>query len=231
MWGSGMLGMLCWSQGRVRLKQARVLGLPVLQAHLQADGYWEERRLNRAARLLARQGVRRVLPLRGFERWDILARWGLTAVDPLPLYRSMGAELALAVLENRGVEPCRGAVALLGEHVDGDLARTARLLCPWVRTLMLGVEYGGERLARELYWEFGAAVSVGDEADVRVRFSGPGQPGELVLCGVPELLGLELKAPELVLPEELEPMPLLTVLWQAGRMDVKDLRLRLRRQS
>lgn len=220
-----MLGMLCWSRGRVTLKQSQVMGLAVLQAHLQAGGYWEERRLDRAARLLVRRGVRRMLPARDFERWYVMARHGLAPVDPLPLYRAMGAELVLAALKKRGVEPDCGAVALVGEGVDADLARVARRLCPRVRTLLLEVSYGAQRLARELYWEFGAAVSVGGEADVRVRFSGPAQPEELTLCDVPELLGLELEAPGLELPEELEPLPLLTALWQAGQIHLEELRV------
>lgn len=220
-----MLGMLCWSRGRVRLKQTRILGLPVLQAQLQAGGYWEEQRLDRAARMLARRGVRRMLPARDFNGWHILERRGLVPVDPLPLYRAMAAELTLAVLKNRGLEVSCAAVALVGERVDGDLVRAARALCPRVRTLVLEVGYGRERLARELYWEFGAAVSVGTQADVRVRFSGPAQTGELALCGQVELLGLELETPGLELPEELEPLPLLAALWQAGLLRLEELRV------
>lgn len=221
-----MLGMLCWTQGRVRLTQTRILGLPVLQAQMQAGGYWEEWRLDRAARLLARRGVRRMLPPRDFDGWHILAHRGLFPVDPLPLYRAMAAELTLATLKNRGVKPDCAAVALVAEHVDGDLVRAARALCPLVRNLVLEVGYGGERLARELYWEFGAAVSVDRRADLRVRFSGPAQAGELTLCGRVELLGLELEMPGLELPEELDPIPVLAAAWQVGRIDVKDLCLR-----
>ena len=220
-----MLGVLRWSPDRrVVLGRGQVLGLPVLEARLDPGGRWGGRRLDRAARLLARQGVKRILPLRNFGGQQGLERRGLLPVEPLPLYRAMAGELALAALSQAGKETGRAGIALRGERVDAELARAARLLCPRVRTLIIQVPRGGEQLARKLYWEFGAAVSPEGKADAAVRFSGRRQDGELVLCGsMPELQGLEVKAPGLDLPEELEPLPVLTALWQAGRLELEQL--------
>lgn len=219
-----MLGLLQWSEERgVSLRRAQLLGLPVLRAEVHRGGRWEQHRLGRAGRLLTRQGVRRVLVPREFADWNVLTRQGLAGVDPLPLYRAAADRLVLARLERRGVVVHRACVALRGEHVDADLARAARLLCPQVRALDIQVERGGERLARELYWEFGAALCSGEPADVAVRFGGPGQEGELVLCGAPELLGLTLAVRGAALPEGLEAIPLITALWQAGRLNVRQL--------
>ena len=220
-----MLGLLRWGpERRVVLERGQVLGLPVLEIKLDYGGRWGGRRLDRAARLLARNGVRRVLPSRDFDDWKALERRGLLPIEPLPLYGAMAGELALSALRQAGKEPGRAGIALRGERVDAELARTARLLCPRVRTLIIQVPRGGERLARELYWEFGAAVSPEGEADAVVRFSGRIQEGELVLCGpAPELLGLEIHAPGLRLPEELEEMSVLTALWQAGRLELEQL--------
>lgn len=215
-----MLGVLCPGQGRIKRKRSDILGLPVLWVYVPLGGYWEKHRLTRAECLLLRQGARRLLPLRDAPEW----RLSLPEADPLPLYRAMADRMVLAALKRGGKEACCAAVALTGEQVDADLARTARLLCPRVRTLLLEVGYGGERLARELYWEFGAAVGIGGQADVRVRFSGTSRPGELVLCGRPELLGLKLELPPgLCVPEQLEPAPVLSALWQAGRIHATDL--------
>lgn len=214
-----MLGVLCPGQGRIRMERMDVLGLPVLWVWVPTGGCWEKRRLARTERLLARQGVRRLLPLRDLPEWSV----SIPAVDPLPLYRAMADRLVLEVLKQSGVEQHGAVVALVGEQVDGDLARAARLLCPRVRVLLLEVERGGERLARELYREFGAAVSAGGRAHVRVRFSGPARPGELVLCHGAELLGMRVEAQGLCLPERLEPLPLLTALWQSGRLDVNEM--------
>lgn len=221
-----MLGVLCWSEERgVRLERAQLLGLPVLRASLAPDGRWEKHRLGRAARRLERQGVRRVLVPRGFDQWEILERHGLTGVDPLFLYRTMADQLVLAELDRRGVGTYKACVALRGECVDGDLVRAAYLLCPRVRTLLIQVEWGGEKLTRDLYREFGAGEPSCTQADVAVRFSGKGQGGELVLCGKPELQGMELEVPGLTVPEETEPLPMLTALWQAGVLNIQQLRV------
>ena len=216
-----MLGVMSPGPGRLKAEQVYILGLPVLWVSVPEGGYWEKRRVARAERLLIRSGVRRCLPLREAPEWAV----SVPEVDPLPLYRAVADRMVLELLNSREVEPCRSTVVLTGEQVDGELARAARLLCPRVRVLGLEVGRGGERLARELYREFGAAVSFGGQADVRVRFSGPAQPGELVLCQPPELLGLRVEAPGLCLPERLEPVPLLTALWQFGGLDVKEIRV------
>ena len=219
-----MLGLLCWSEERgVRMERTQLLGLPVLQASLLPGGRWERQRLGHAARRLERQGVRRVLVSKGFKRWEVLARWGLTGVDPRPLYRAMADRLVLAELERRGMKGCEACVALRGECVDSDLARTAHLLCPQVRTLLIQVERGGDKLTRELYRAFGAGAPPCAQADVAVRFGGVRQEGELVLCDRPELLGLELEASNLGIPEEMESLPLLTALWQSGLLNLQQL--------
>ena len=221
-----MLGLLCWSEERgVRLERAQLLGMPVLQVNLAPGGRWENRRLRRAARLLERQGVRRVLVPPEFHGWQELSKRGLRGVDPVSLYRAMADRLVMAGLERRGVENERACVVLRGEYVDADLERTARLLCPKVRTLIIQVEWGGERLARELYRTFGAAPQPEGRPDTAVRFSGEGQQGELVLCGQAELLGLGLDMDGSTLPEGLEAMPLLTALWQSGRLSLEELRV------
>ena len=221
-----MLGVLVWHEERnVVLERTDLLGMPVLRVSVSPDGRWAARRLGRAGRLLARQRVRRVLVPDGFDSWRELDRWGLCPVDPLPLYRAMADRMVLAELARSGVENERACVALRGDYVDADLERTARLLCPKVRTLIIQAAWGGERLTLELYRTFGAAPRREVPPDAAVRFSGAGQPEELVLCGRPNLLGLEPEAAGAALPEGAEPIPLLTALWQAGRLSLEEIRL------
>lgn len=221
-----MLGLLSWSGERdVRLERIRLMGMPVLRVSIPSGGRWENYRLRRAGRLLARQRVRRMLVPQKFDGWQELSRWGLRPVDPMPLYRAMADRLVLAELARRGVENRWACVALRGDYVDGDLERTARLLCPQVRTLLIQVDWGGARLVRELYRSFGAAPQPEGWPDVVVRFSGKGQTGELVLCGQLEHLGLELETEGVTLPEGLESVPLLTALWQSGRLSMEELRV------
>ena len=209
----------------MKMERVQLLGMPVLRVSLASGARWENRRLHRAARLLARQGVRRVLVPPKFNGWQELKKRGLRGVDPVPLYRAMADRLVLTQLERGGVENERACVALRGDYVDADLERTARLLCPKVRTLIIQVEWGGERLTGELYRTFGAAPHPEGKPDAVARFSGVGQPGELALCGRSELLGLELAPESLALPEGLEAMPLLAALWQSGRLSLEELRV------
>ena len=222
-----MLGLLSYDEGRtVELERTQLLGMPVLQVHASSGGRWAKYRLGRAARLLTRRGVRRVLVPRSFGCWALLERRGLAGVNPLPLYRAMADRLVLAMLERIGVDPQCACVALRGESVDADLVRTAHMLCPRVRSVTVEAARGGERLMQELYWEFGA-VAASQTADAAVRFGGAAQEGELVLCGrVPNLLGLGLEVPELELPGEMQPLPLLTALWQAGRLGLEEIHVR-----
>lgn len=222
-----MLGLVNWGEGRkVTAARERLLGMWVLRVCVPAGGRGERRRVKQAARLLSRQGVRRLLPLKEFGYWDILRAEHLRPVDPLPLYRTMADQLVLELLSRRKVPPGSAQVALCGEDADGDLTRAAWLLCPRVRTLTVQVDRGGERLAQELYRQFGAAVTVGGRADAAVRFGGVPQEGELVLCGTPDLLGLEPEVPGLTVPPELEPACVLTALWQSGCLGREELRVR-----
>ncbi|MBO5340349.1 MAG: hypothetical protein J6A62_05075 [Oscillospiraceae bacterium] len=209
------------------MERGWLLSLPVLKVRVPRGGRWEHRRVDKAARLLYRQGVRRVLPLREFERWDILNARGLWAVDALPLYRAMAAQLVLAALAGRGEDPRNAAVVLRGDHVDAELAAAARKLCPLVRHLAVDTQRGGRQLCRELYWQYGAAVEPGQAGQdwLSVRFNGENCGEDLVLCAQPRLMGLEVYAPGLAVPEELEQAPLLTALWQAGLLSAQQIRI------
>lgn len=217
-----MLGVLYPGRGKFKIERVSVLGLPVLWANVPVGGFWETRRAARAERSLYRNGVRRLLPVQAATRWKV----SLPVVELLPLYRALADRMVLEVLKGRGVEARDASVALAGERVDADLARAAYLLCPKIRTLLLEVGDGGERLAMELYRTFGAAVRTEGRADLTVRFGGESRGGEMVLCGRPELLGVTVELPGFSVPEALEPMPFLTALWQTGRVNVKDFRLR-----
>ena len=57
-----MIGQLVLAPGgRGRAAAGRLYGLSVLRAEVEWAGFWRERRLRRAARMLRRSGVLRVL--------------------------------------------------------------------------------------------------------------------------------------------------------------------------
>lgn len=216
-----MPGLLWWDEtvrGVSAPERAEIAGLCVLRVRLAPGGRWEGRRAERAGRLLAKRGVRYVLPLRDFAWWDRLRRTGLAPVDPLPLYQTMAPQLTLALLARRGVAPRNACVLLRGEWAQGALAAAAFALCPTVRRLVLDVSGGGERLERALYDRFGAARGgQTGEPDVRVVFDGAAEAGALCLSpGGIDLCGLRLTSDAHDLPGELERDCLLAALWQAG---------------
>lgn len=216
-------------RGRLRLEQVQVRGMPLLRACVPL-GWNGERRLLRAARRLREAGVRRVLTPPDFVGWDLLERWGLAPVEPAPLCRALTAPLLLALLARRGVEPARATVLLRGERVDRVLFEAAQVLCPQVRTLAVSAPDGGAALCRLLREEYGAAVpetarSLCPDAAAELA---PGErpvPGALHLYGpAPGLAGLGLRAPGAGLPGT-EPLALLTLLWEAGRLSLREIEI------
>ena len=218
-----MLGMLCWQeQGRMRVQHTRVAGMGVLCAHVTRGGRREQRQLDRAAKLLRRAGVARVLPCREHK-----PEISLPVVEALPLYRALADRLILLELEERGVSPQQATVMLRGEYPDSDLTAAAYRLCPWVRQVVIDTEREADKLQYRLYREFGATVNpiVAAASVLRVRFGGTPIGEELCLCAQGDVTGFDVVSPEVVLPEWLEPAPALCALWQAGILSLSQLQV------
>ncbi|MBS6533578.1 MAG: hypothetical protein KH338_08105 [Oscillospiraceae bacterium] len=217
-----MLGELVYcAGGDGRPRRQERYGLTVLRVEVCPGGWGEAGRLKRAARRLARLGVRRVLVPEGFCRGELLSRWGLEQVDPVPFLRACAGELALAALLREGVLPQQGTVALRGRRVDRDMVRAAEFLCPRVRDVAVTAPVGGGEMAAWLRREFGAPIRPDSgEILVAVRFDGTGaRKGRRVLSlfgTEPGLAGIRLRAAALT-PEDREKLPLMAALWEAGR--------------
>lgn len=225
-----MLGQLVLSPGgRGRPEPGRLYGLPVLRAEADPSGLWGEGRVRRAGKGLRRGGALRVLVSGEFSRWPLLEGLGLRPVDPERFVRAQSAPLALELLERRGLAPDRAVVALRGLRADRDMARTAALLCRRVRRLVVDAPRGGEELAAWLRREFGLPVlPPGEPGEVSLRFH-PDCPREegaaLELYGPrPRLAGLTLSAPGLA-EEDREALPLLSALWEGGKLGPDDIKI------
>ena len=225
-----MLGQIVYSAGkygRLRLEESNTHGLWVLRVGLEPDGYWAKHRLKKAARLLRRAGVRRVLVPDGFEGWETLGRSGLCRVDPAPFLRAQAAALTLAALRRHSWAPERCAVALRSVRADRDVVNAAEELCPQVKDVCISVMRGGQELSDYLRWEYGAAVCpdhTGVAAAVRFDPRTWEQGGIVLdlfapqpdLCGGGiSLLGME--------QTETQPLPLLAALWEVGKVEKRDL--------
>lgn len=227
-----MLGQLVFDGGRGGPRRALLYGLPVLRCQADPEGFWGERRLKRAGRSLYSGGVVRALVPPGFDRWPLLLALGLRPVDPGAFLRAQAAPLAASLLERQGLAPDRATVALRGQRADGAMLRAALALCPRVRRLTISAPRGGERLAAWLRQEYGLPILPADAPAQAALLLQPGTEPEdanpcpaLTLFGpAPDLAGLRLAAPDLA-QEDREALPLLSALWEGGRLGPEQLKI------
>ena len=227
-----MLGQLVFDGGRGGPKRAFLYGLPVLRCQADPEGFWGERRLKRAGRSLCAGGAVRALVPAGFDRWPLLLKLGLRPVDPGAFLRAQAAPLAASLLERQGLAPDRATVALRGRRADGEMLRAALALCPRVRRLTISAPQGGEELAAWLRREYGLPILPADAPAQAALLLQPGtEPGDagpcpaLTLFGpAPDLAGLRLSAPDLA-PTDREDLPLLSALWEGGRLGPEQLKI------
>lgn len=224
-----MVGWLRWSGERgflPRLSMERPLGLSMLAADLPEGKPC--RRLGQGAAALRRRGVRRVILSPGLGEKEILTQFGLRFVDPMPLCRALGAQLALARLENVPLRERR--VALRGEKADPVALVIAQTLCPQVGTLLLDLDRGAGELSDHLRRRYGVApLALKNAPPPQVTLElGPRRdvlPDTLRLWGKPDLGGLELWC-DLPIPADLPRLEVMTLLWEAGRVPLSAFQVR-----
>ena len=227
-----MLGQLVFDGGRGGPRRALLYGLPVLRCQADPEGFWGERRLKRAGRSLCAGGAVRALVPAGFDRWPLLLKLGLRPVDPGAFLRAQAAPLAASLLERQGLAPARATVALRGRRADGEMLRAALALCPRVRRLTISAPQGGEELAAWLRREYGLPILPADAPAQAALLLQPGTEPEdanpcpaLTLFGPePDLAGLRFSAPDLA-PTDREDLPLLSALWEGGRLGPEQLKI------
>ena len=115
------------------------------------------------------------------------------------------------------------------------MLRAALALCPRVRRLTISAPRGGERLAAWLRQEYGLPILPADAPAQAVLLLQPGAEPDaadgsalcpaLTLFGpAPDLAGLRLAAPDLA-QEDREALPLLSALWEGGRLGPEQLKI------
>ena len=233
----GLVGSVALEERRGRrpvVTEERVLGLRCLRVSVPVrPGLREDRRKRRAeqgAAALYRAGVRRALTAEDFPDWPALEGQGLRSVDPEPFCQAIAVPLALAALRRAGILRVRATVALSGPRVSRPLFAAAERLCPQVRHLVVDVPGEGEELAAWLREEYGAAVlrPGGAAPDVTLAFGPGGEERGTVLRlygPVPGLAGLRPTPEEGGLPPDLAPLPLLSLLWECGRLTEGQIRI------
>ena len=219
-------------RGRPRLEERRMLGLRCLAATVPVRAGWKERRLlrqvGRGAAALVKAGVRRVLTAEEFPYWAALEAAGLRPVVPETFCQALAAPLALAALAAQGRKPEEASVLLSGPGASPALVQAAEALCPRVRRLAVDGGAAGEELACWLRLEFGAAVEPPGLArpHVALCFGPPERQGETAfrLYGSrPDLAGFVPVVRGFRQPAGLARLPLLALLWEAGRLEVEQV--------
>lgn len=227
----GYLQLVDQKGRRPTLDETEILGLRLLRASVPVlPGLRQERidrRIAKAAALLADEGVRRVLTQENFSRWAILKMRGLKRVDTWPLCQAMAAPLALAALKKQRFSPEQSVVALRGNRVNRAFYQAALELCAHVRALIIEAPSGGPALAKYLHEEYGVPILEGGRAELAVNFSpGSFEKTAQTLClfdPEPILSGLNILLPGRELPGSFETLPLLSALWETGKIDLSDL--------
>ena len=208
-----------------RMGETRVRGLPLLEIGLPPGP--ARRQGRQGGRLLRRQGVKRVLAPAALA--EELAGQGAGPVSPIPLCRALGDRLVLALVEDLPLR--RRVVALRGEGVTAAARALALALCPGVGALLLDLGREQEELESLLRSRYGAPalpMGLGPPPCVTVELS-PVSPREaegqvLKLWGTPDLAGLTVIDGEAV-PAGMEELPLLELLWETGRRELRDLQV------
>ena len=213
-----MLGWIRWgSERRIKLYTGRLCGLSVLTAQLPENARRPERAVDKAARMLRKNRVLRVLTPPDFSWWPLLARAGLCPVDTARLRCALAPAWVEAQLERRGVPPERAVLRLTGTEREPALNGLARALCPLARGLTFDLP-GGEEAANRLRREMGIPVLPAGSAQAHLT---------LHLRDGPVLTGAEPALPGRVLPADCDRLPLLSVLWETGRIKTEEIVLKI----
>ena len=172
-----MLGYVVWSEekGKSRGEEMYLAGVRFCRVAIGRGGAWERRRAERAAAIMARAGVRRVVFPEEFPYLPLFARWRIRPVNTAPLRR----ELVWPWLEeriDRLQTPHRQlSAAVCTASADRQQNRLVEHLVRRCRYVML--DGPGEELARRIRREQGAVLRLDpgreelEKADILVLFT------------------------------------------------------------
>ena len=213
-----MLGRIRWSgERKIGLESERLLDLPLLTLSLPERMRGQERRVKKGVRLLIGQRVTRVLTPPDFPLWPRLREQGLRPVDTQALRCALAPAWVRAALAAGGIQPQNAVLLLTGARESPDMERVARQLCPVVRNLVIDVP-GGGAIAARLRREYGLPILPARSARAN-----------LTLCfdSGPVLTGARYTLAGAVLPPDCEALPLLSALWECGRIKTEQITLQV----
>ena len=174
-----------------------------------------------AARMLAREGIRRAVFPPDYPHREVFARYGVAPPPLAPFYRATAAAIARRYMTQCCVEPRSAVAAFAAESVTPELRHTVESLCAEVRYIVLAAPRGGEAFAQKLRRDHGVAAQVVSSdalphADLILAFGGAPD--------VDDVLRLDWSS-GVVYDIELT-NELLATLWCAGALDADALRVK-----
>ena len=224
-----MLGWICYEEEGKKAKEHTALGGAAVLILRVPRGKGPRGALGarRAARLLVRKRVRLAALPPDYPYADLFLRRGVGTPDTAALYRACAAKIVHFVLRENGISPRSAGVALLACSASAALQRAAHELSGSVRYLTLRVP-NGEKLARELRWEYGIAVQLLQEgemlrADLAVSFDDARAAGCMLLPLADKRLTVSLCAR--IEGKDCTDTALLAALVSADALKAEDIRV------
>lgn len=142
---------------------------------LRGEGMAARLSARRAAKYLRGQRVHQAVFPEDYPHKDVFARYGILPPSDRALRQVKAAEIICCAMEKLGLQKSHARIALIAASPSAALESAAVALAREVRYLSLCAP-GDERIARALYWDCGASVSVcpraAEGADLAVVFSG-----------------------------------------------------------
>lgn len=151
-----MLGYVVWTGEQGRGEEVRLAGVRFLRVGIRPGGAMERLRADRAARFLARQGVRRAVFPQEFPHLPLFLRRGVRPVETMGLRRHLAGRWLVGELDRLEIAPSRATAAVSARALDGQGEALVELLARRCRFVM--AEGAGEALERRLRRELGAAL-------------------------------------------------------------------------
>lgn len=142
----------------------QICGMRFFQVAVRCSGYGflEKKRLKKAAKMMHKAGVRRVLFPEGFSDAELFGAFGITAADGGYLRAMTAAEIARRVVAEHGLNPREICVGISGEHMGADVRKALMSLALGVRYTVLDLPGGGEEACSVLRREYGISVLKAD---------------------------------------------------------------------
>lgn len=213
-----MLGRIRYGSGRrIVLRKEQIFGISVLTVELPQTVRKPKHEIKRAAKLLRKNRVIRVLTSAEFPWWPLLEREGLRPVETGRLRCILAPIWVTAQLKRLDIPSEVAVLCLKGERWEPVLERLSRDLCPLVRSLVFDIP-GGEEVANRLRREMGIPILPRDfaQAHLTLRFDDG-----------PVLNGAEITLSGREVPADCDAVELISVLWENGRIKGEEIVLKL----